>query len=191
ENAKSVSLLLRGGTEHVVDEVERAMEDALGGVASALRTGTIVGGGGATEVELARQLKDHAESVGGREQLAINAFAEALETVPRTLAENAGLDPIDVLVDLRSKHESGEKWAGIDVSSGESEDLFQKDVMEPLQIKTQAIQSASEAAELILRIDDVISASGEGGGGGGEPEMPGGGGPGGAPGGMGGMGGMM
>lgn len=190
ENAKSVSILVRGGTEHVVDEVERALEDAIGGISSALRTGKIVGGGGATEVHLAQELKDFADGVGGREQLAITAFAEALETVPRTLAENAGHDPIDVLVDLRSKHESGEQWAGIDVSSGQSEDLFKQNVIEPLQIKTQAIQSASEAAELILRIDDVIAATG--GSGGDEPEMPGGG-PGGAPGGgmPGGMGGMM
>ena len=190
--AKSVSLLIRGGTEHVVDEIERAMEDAIGGVSSALRNGKVVGGGGATEVELAQELRDYADTVGGREQLAINAFADALEVVPRTLAENAGLDPIDTLVDLRNKHDSGEVWSGIDVTSGKSEELFDKGVVEPKQIKTQAVQSASESAEMILRIDDVISASGfssDGGDeGGGPPGGPGGGMPGG---GMGGMGGMM
>ena len=189
--AKSVSILIRGGTEHVVDEIDRAMEDAIGAVTSALRNGQVVGGGGATEVELAKHLRDYADSVGGREQLAINAFADSLEVLPRTLAENAGFDPIDALVDLRNKHEDGETWAGLDVTSGKSETLLEKGVVEPKQIKTQAIQSASESAEMILRIDDVISASGfssDGDGGGGAP--PGGPG-GGMPGGMGGMGGMM
>ncbi len=188
--AKSVSILIRGGTEHVVDEIERAMEDAIGGVGSALRNGRIVGGGGATEVELAQELRDYADSVGGREQLAINAFADSLEVIPRTLAENAGFDPIDTLVDLRNKHDDGEVWAGLDVSSGKSEKLFDKGVVEPKQTKTQAVQSASESAEMILRIDDVISASGfdadDMGGGddaGGPPGGPGGG----MPGGMGGM----
>jgi thermosome len=190
--AKSVSILIRGGTEHVVDEIERAMEDAIGGVASALRNGRVVGGGGATEVELAQELRDYADSVGGREQLAINAFADSLEVIPRTLSENAGFDPIDSLVDLRNKHDDGETWAGLDVSSGESEKLFDKGVVEPKQTKTQAVQSASESAEMILRIDDVISASGfdsddmGGDDAGGPPSgggMPGGG--------MGGMGGMM
>jgi len=187
--AKSVSILIRGGTEHVVDEIERAMEDAIGGVSSALRNGRVVGGGGATEVELAQQLRDYADSVGGREQLAINAFADALEIIPRTLAENAGYDPIDTLVDLRNKHDDGETWAGIDVTSGKSQKLFDEGVVEPKQTKTQAVQSASESAEMILRIDDVISASGMGGDGdaGGPPGGPGGG----MPGGMGGMGGMM
>jgi thermosome len=188
--AKSVSILIRGGTEHVVDEIERAMEDAIGGVSSALRNGRVVGGGGATEVELAQELRDYADSVGGREQLAINAFADALEVIPRTLAENAGFDPIDTLVDLRNKHDDGEIWAGIDVTSGESEKLFDEGVVEPQQIKTQAVSSASEAAEMILRIDDVISASDVGGGD--EAGGPPAGGPGGPGGGMpGGMGGMM
>ncbi|QGA80244.1 thermosome subunit alpha [Candidatus Nanohalobium constans] len=188
--AKSVSILIRGGTEHVVDEIERAMEDAIGGVSSALRNGRVVGGGGATEVELAQELRDYADSVGGREQLAINAFADALEIIPRTLAENAGFDPIDTLVDLRNKHDDGETWSGINVTSGKSEKLFDEGVVEPQQTKTQAVSSASEAAEMILRIDDVISASGmgddDGAGGppaGGPPGGPGGG----MPGGMGGM----
>ncbi len=187
--AKSVSILIRGGTEHVVDEIERAMEDAIGGVSAALRNGRVVGGGGATEVELAKELRDYADSVGGREQLAINAFADALEVLPRTLSENAGFDPIDTLVDLRNRHDDGEVWAGIDVKTGKSQELFKEGVVEPKQTKTQAVTSASEAAEMILRIDDVISASGFSGGddeAGGAP--PGGGMPGG---GMGGMGGMM
>ncbi|MFB6242175.1 MAG: thermosome subunit alpha [Candidatus Nanosalina sp.] len=189
--AKSVSVLIRGGTDHVVDEIERAMEDAIGGVSSAVRNGKVVGGGGSTEVELAKELRDYADTVGGREQLAINAFADALEVIPRTLAENAGHDPIDTLVDLRNKHESGDEMAGLNVNSGESEALYDQGVVEPKQIKTQAVQSASESAEMILRIDDVIAAQGfdaDGGdAGGGPPEggMPGGGG------GMGGMGGLM
>lgn len=186
--AKSVSILIRGGTEHVVDEIERAMEDAIGGVSSALRNGRVVGGGGATEVELAQELRDYADSVGGRGQLAINAFADALEIIPRTLAENAGFDPIDTLVDLRNKHDDGETWSGINVTSGESQLLFEEGVVEPQQTKTQAVSSASEAAEMILRIDDVISASGGGDEAGGPP-AGGPGGPGGMPGG--GMGGMM
>ncbi len=185
-HAKSVSILMRGGTEHVVDEIERAMEDALGSVSTALRNGQVVGGGGATEVELARELRNYADSVGGREQLAINAFADSLEVIPRTLAENAGFDPIDTLVELRNQHENGEIWAGIDVTSGKSEKLFEKGVVEPKQTKTQAVQSASEAAEMILRIDDVISASGFTGG-----DDEGGGAAGGPPGGAGGMGGGM
>lgn len=182
--AKSVSVLIRGGTDHVVDEIERAMEDAIGAVASAIRHGRVVGGGGATEVELAQELRDYADSVGGREQLAINAFADALEVIPRTLAENAGHDPIDTLVDLRNQHDAGKKMAGINVNSGESEELYEQGVVEPRQTKTQAVQSASEASEMILRIDDVIAAKGfdaDGGQGGGPP----GGGPGG------GMGGLM
>jgi thermosome len=187
--AKSVSVLIRGGTEHVVDEIERAMEDAIGAVSSAIQHGKVVGGGGATEVELAQELRDYADSVGGREQLAINAFADALEVVPRTLAENAGHDPIDTLVELRNRHDSGEKMAGINIDSGESEDLYEQGVVEPRQIKTQAVQSASESAEMILRIDDVIAASGFDADGGGEAGGPPAGGPGGGPGG--GMGGLM
>ena len=189
--AKSVSVLIRGGTDHVVDEIERAMEDAIGAVSSAIQHGKVVGGGGATEVELAQELRDYADSVGGREQLAINAFADALEVIPRTLAENAGHDPIDTLVDLRNKHDEGQTMAGINVNSGKSEQLYEQGVVEPRQTKTQAVQSASESAEMILRIDDVIAAqgfdaNGGGGQGGGPPGGPGGG-PGGPGGGMGGL----
>jgi thermosome len=159
KSPKAVSILVRGGTEHVVDEVERGLEDAIGGIASALELGKIVAGGGSVEIEVAKALKQYAETVGGREQLAITAFAEAMEVIPRTLAENAGLDPIDKLVELRSAHEKGDnKWMGLDVFKGGVREMFTAGVIEPLKIKTQAVKSASEAAEMILRIDDVISA---------------------------------
>ena len=174
KNPKAVSILIRGGTDHVVDEVNRALDDAIGGVTAALEVGKIVGGGGSVEMEVAKHVKDYAQQVGGREQLALNAFAEAIESIPRALAENAGLDPIDVLVNLRSVHEkSGNKWMGIDVFDGKTKNMFDLGVIEPLKIKTQAIKSASEAAEMILRIDDVISAK-SGGGGGAPGGMPGG-----------------
>ena len=174
KNPKAVSILIRGGTDHVVDEVNRALDDAIGGVTAALEVGKIVGGGGSVEMEVAKHVKDYAQQVGGREQLALNAFAEAIESIPRALAENAGLDPIYVLVNLRSVHEkSGNKWMGIDVFDGKTKNMFDLGVIEPLKIKTQAIKSASEAAEMILRIDDVISAK-SGGGGGAPGGMPGG-----------------
>jgi len=183
---KAVSVLVRGGTEHVVDEVERALQDAIGGVAASLETGKVVAGGGAIEIELAKALKLTAEKVSGREQLAMNAFAEAIEIIPRTLAENAGLDTIDKLVELRSSHEKPEgKYNGLDVFDNKVKDMKVEGVIEPLKIKTQAIKSASEAAEMILRIDDVISAKNMGGDGG-APAMPAG-----MPPGMGGMPGMM
>ncbi len=156
---KAVSILIRGGTEHVVEEVERAMEDAVGGVASALEVGKIVAGGGAAEEAVAKSLKEFSQGFSGREQLAILAFADAMEVVPRTLAENAGLDPIDTLVELRSAHDAGKRYAGVDVFTGKIVDMAAAGVIEPLKIKTQAITSASEAAEMILRIDDVIAAS--------------------------------
>ena len=192
ENAKSVTLLLRGGTEHVVDEIERAIEDSLGVVSVTLEDGKVLPGGGAPETELALQLRQFADSVGGREQLAVEAFADALEVVPRTLAENAGLDPIDSLVDLRSRHDAGEFGAGLDAYTGDVIDMEAEGVVEPLRVKTQAIESATEAAVMILRIDDVIAAGDLKGGGsddGGDEGGPGGA-PGGMGGGMGGMGGM-
>jgi thermosome len=191
EDAKSVTLILRGGTEHVVDEVERAVEDSLGVTRATLEDGEVLPGGGAPETELSLRLREFADSVGGREQLAIEAFAEALDVVPRTLAENAGLDPIDSLVDLRSRHDAGEFAAGLDAYTGEIIDMEEEGVVEPLRVKTQAIESATEAAVMILRIDDVIaagdlSASRDDGD---DDEMPPGGG--GMGGGMGGMGGGM
>ena len=170
KNPKSVTILVRGGTEHVVDEVKRAVEDAIGDVIAVLRTGKVVAGAGAPEIEVARQLRDFANTLSGREQLAVQAFAESIEIIPRTLAENAGLDPIDVLAELKAAHEKGEKWAGINVFSGKVINAWDSGIIEPLKIKTQALKSASEAAILILRIDDVIA--------GGKEEMPGGKGPG-------------
>ena len=179
KNPKAVSILIRGGTEHVVDEVERAIEDAIGAVSSALEVGKIVAGGGAPEEAVAKELREFAQSYSGREQLAILAFADAIEIIPRTLAENAGIDPIDILVELRSAHEDGKETHGINVYTGKIVDMKAEGVIEPLKIKTQAIKSAAEAAEMILRIDDIISAGRLEKGG--APQMP--------PGGMGGMGG--
>ena len=178
-NPKSVTIIIRGGTEHVVAEVKRAIEDAIGDLASALTNGSVVGGAGAPEMEVSKGLKEYARSFSGREQLAINAFANAMEIIPKTLAENAGLDPIDVLTEMKAEHQKGNKWAGIDVFSGKVVDAWENGVIEPLQIKTQAINSAAEVSMMILRIDDVIAGSGSGSGG--MPEMPPG---------MGGMGGM-
>ena len=156
-NPKSITVLIKGGTIHVVAEAKRAMTDAIGDVAAALKTGTVVAGAGAPEIEVARQLRKFANSLSGREQLAVLAFANALEIVPRTLAENAGLDPIDVLTELKAAHDQKRKWAGIDVFRGKVIDSWNAGVIEPLKIKTQAISSASEVAQMILRIDDVIA----------------------------------
>ncbi len=181
ENPKSVSIILRGGTEHVVDELARMMEDALRVVGVALEDGKLVAGGGAPEIELALRMREYAATVGGREQLAIEAFADATEIIPKTLAENAGFDQIDTLVALRSSHDKGGKTMGLDMETGKPTEMLDKNVVEPLRVKTQAINSAAESAIMILRIDDVIASKS----GGGAPDMGGMGG-----GGMGGMGGM-
>ncbi|MGM0405273.1 MAG: thermosome subunit beta [Thermoplasmatota archaeon] len=187
EEGRAVSLLLRGGTEHVVDELERAIHDALKVVAVAIEDGAILPGGGATEIELSNKLKDYAGTIKGREQLAVNAFADALTIIPRTLAENAGLDGIDVLMGLNTAHEKdGLLRQGIEINSGEIQDMIDAKVIEPFRVKNQAIQAATEVANMILRIDDVVASKG-GGGGGEEAGGP----PGGMPGGMGGMPGMM
>ncbi|MBS3113063.1 TCP-1/cpn60 chaperonin family protein [Candidatus Woesearchaeota archaeon] len=182
-NPKAVTILVRGGTEHVIDEVKRALDDSIGVLASAIRNGKVVAGGGAIEIELAKKLRYFADSLSGREQLAVNAFADAIEVIPRTLAENAGLDPIDMITGLKAAHDRGQKWAGVDVFNGKVTDSWADGIIEPLQIKTQAVQSAAEVAIMILRIDDVIA----GASGGAQQGMP--------PGGMGGMppgmGGMM
>ena len=159
--AKSVTLFVRGSTKHIVDEIVRAIEDAIGVVAATVEDDKVVAGGGAPEIAMAKKLKDYADSISGREQLAVNAFAEALEIVPKTLAENAGLDSIDSLVDLRAAHENSSVM-GLDVFTGKVADMKEAGVIEPKRVKKQAIQSASEAAEMILRIDDVIASSGKG-----------------------------
>lgn len=173
---KSVSILIRGGAEHVVDEVERAIKDSVGGVIAAIQEKKVVVGAGATEIELSKKLKEFAQGYSGREQFAMLAFAEALEVVPRTLAENAGLDAIDMLVSLRAAHDEGKVNFGLDVSHGEVKDMWKEGVIEPLKIKTQAIKSGSEAAEMILRIDDVVNAGKLEKGPGSSPMMPPGGG---------------
>ncbi|NQS77965.1 MAG: thermosome subunit [Methanoculleus bourgensis] len=162
ENPKAVSVIIRGGTEHVVDELDRAIEDALRVVSVAVEDKKFVAGGGAPEIELSLRLREYAATVGGRAQLAIEAFATALEIIPRTLAENAGLDPIDMLVALRAAHEKGGasgKYMGLDVFNAVSGNMLDAGVVEPLRVKTQAVSSAAEAAVMILRIDDVIAAS--------------------------------
>ena len=167
KNPKAVSIIIRGGTEHVVDSLERALEDALRVVGVVIEDEKLVAGGGSPEVELSLRLSEYAATLKGREQLAVTKFANALEVIPRTLAENAGLDPIDMMVELKSQHEKGNKNAGLDVYTGDVIEMMDKGVVEPLRVKTQAINSATESAVMILRIDDVIASTG-----GGEGEMP-------------------
>jgi thermosome len=175
KNPKAVSILIRGGTEHVVDEIERSLDDALNVVRVAIEDGKMTAGGGATSMELAMGLKDFAASVSGREQMAIDAYASALEAVPTALAENAGLDPIDVLIDLRKAHKAGNKYAGINVFTGKVVNMRKENVLEPLRVGKQAISSATDAAIMILRIDDVVAAKGgDKGGPPGRGGMPGG-----------------
>jgi thermosome len=179
----AVTVVIRGGSEHVVDEAERSFHDAICVVRNAIEDHKIVAGGGAPEAETAKQLRDYALEVGGREQLAIEAYAEALETIPLTIAENSGLDPIDILVELRSKHANPEnKWFGVQVKTGKIADMLADNIIEPLRVKQQVIKSATEAACMLLRIDDVVASKGMKGGG--PPGGPGGGMPGGMPGGM-------
>jgi thermosome len=160
-NEKIISIILRGGTEQVVDNLARAIHDALMVVGVVLEDGHVVAGGGSPEIELALRLREYAASLKGREQLAVNKFAEAIEVIPVTLAETSGLDHIDKLVELKSSHEAGEKYAGLNVFTNEIEDMKAAGVVEPLKVKLQAIDSASEAASMILRIDDVIAATKE------------------------------
>ncbi|MBE0519810.1 TCP-1/cpn60 chaperonin family protein [Candidatus Bathyarchaeota archaeon] len=158
KNPRAVTILIRGGTERIVDEAERSLHDALCVVRDIVEEPKVLAGGGAPELEVSRGLKKYAGMLPGREQLAVECFAEALETVPVTLTENAGLDPIDVLSELRARHEKGETWAGIEVHSGKVQDMTQAGVLEPLAVKKQIIKSATEAASMILKIDDVIAA---------------------------------
>ena len=159
KNPKAVSIIIRGGTEHVVDELERAIHDALMVVSVVIKDKKVVAGGGAPEVEVAIQLRKWAAEEIGRSQLAVEAFASAMEVIPRSLAENSGLDPIDMLVSLRSAHEAGKTNFGLDVDAAKPADMVKAGVVEPLRVKTQAINSAAEAAVMILRIDDVIASS--------------------------------
>ena len=159
KNPKAVTVLVRGGTEKIVDEAERSIHDALSVVRDVVQKPKVAAGGGAPEMEVASLLREWAGSLSGREQLAAFSFAEALEVIPTTLAENAGLDPIDILVELRSRHEKGEKWTGVDVPGGKVGDMAKLGVYEPLAVKEQIIKSASESASMILRIDDVIAAA--------------------------------
>ncbi len=160
KNPRSVGILIRAGLERMVDEAERAMTDALSVVSDVIEHNKIVAGGGAVEVEIAKELRDYAAKVGGREQLAIEAFADAIEVIPRTLAENAGLEPIDIIVELRSGHEKTDgHHMGVNVFTGKVEDMYGNGVVEPAIVKEQAVKSATESASMILRIDDVIAAS--------------------------------
>jgi len=176
KNPKSVTIFVRAGSQQVVDEAERSITDVIGAVSSVMELGMYVIGGGAIEIDVANGVRAYSSDVGGREQLAIGKFADALEVIPRTLAESAGMDAIDTIVNLRSKHRTKEGGNyGVDIFASTIGDMTKRGVFEPLKVKTQAISSASEAAEIILRIDDMISARSRPGGGGG---------------GMGGMGGM-
>jgi len=179
KNPRSVAILIRGADKRFLDEAERSVHDALCVVRDVVQEPKIVAGGGGPEMEVARALRGYAETLPGREQLAVHSFGEAMEIVPLTLGENAGLDPIDLLLELRTRHEKGEKWAGVDVFEGKIKDMRKLEVYEPLAVKKQTIKSATEAATMILRIDDVI-ASGKMK----APAMPPGGMPGGGYGGM-------
>ena len=179
KNPKAVSILVRGGTEHVADEIERSIVDSIHVVAAAVEDGKYVSGGGSAASEIAFHIREYATKIGGRQQLAIERFANAVEEIPRALSENAGLGAIDVIINLRNAHAKGKKNAGINVYSGEIEDMDKIGVIEPIRVGKQAIDAATEAAVMILRIDDVIATKGSKGGAG----APGG------PGGEGGMGG--
>ena len=178
KNPKAVTILVRGGSQRVVDEAERSLHDALMVVKDVMEKPAIVAGGGAPEANIASNLRAWANKLSGREQLAVQKFAEALEIIPLTLSENAGMDPIDTMTELRSKQSKGAKWTGIDVKELKVVDMMKKDIIEPVSVKEQIIKSASEAANMILRIDDVIATSksagaGPPGGGGGMGGMPG------------------
>jgi len=178
KNPKAVSILIRGGTDRIVDEADRSIHDALCVIRDVVQEPKIVAGGGAPEIEIARKLRRYAEGLAGRERLAVLAFAEAIEVIPTTLAENAGMDPIDAISELQSRHEKGELWAGLNALEGKVSDLSKMEVYEPTQVKVQAIKSATEASTMLLKIDDIIAAT--------KMSMPAGGpgGPGGMPGGM-------
>ncbi len=183
KHPKSVTILIRGGSQRVVDEADRSVHDALMVVKDVLEKPAIVAGGGAPESFVAGKVREWANTLSGREQLAAEKFAEAMEAIPLTLAENAGMDPIDTITELRARQGKGSKWTGVDVKNAKITDVSKLDIVEPVSVKEQIVKSATEAASMILRIDDVIASSKSAGG------PPGGGMPPGA-GGMGGMGGM-
>ncbi|MGI0086756.1 MAG: thermosome subunit beta [Nitrosotalea sp.] len=172
KNPKAITILIRGGSQRVVDEVDRSLHDSLMVVKDVIEKPAVVAGGGAPEEFLASNLKDWADRFEGREQLAIKKYAEALEIIPLTIAENAGMDPINTMVTLRAKHSQGKKWTGIDARNTRVADMYSLDIIEPVVVKEQIIKSATEAACMILRIDDVIASSGKGGGRGGPPMPP-------------------
>ncbi|MDD3351397.1 MAG: thermosome subunit beta [Candidatus Methanomethylophilaceae archaeon] len=157
---KTVSVLVRGGTNHVADEVERSLVDAWSAVRVAVEDGLVECGGGSKEMEIAMRLRDYAATIGGREQLALEAFASAMEVIPTTLAENAGLDPINMIIEMRKQHKEGKINAGINPFTGKVEDMAKLNVIEPYRVGKHAINSATDAAVMILRIDDVIASSG-------------------------------
>ena len=159
KNPKAVTILVRGGTQQVVDEAERAVIDAIGSVTSAIKAGKVVVGGGACEMSVSMKLRNYAKEIGGREQLAIEGFANALEVIPKTLAETAGMNPLDIIVALKNKHKKGSSNFGVNVLEGKIDDMAKNKVIEPTNIKTQAINSASEVTQMILRIDDVIAGT--------------------------------
>jgi chaperonin GroEL (HSP60 family) len=161
EKAKAVSIILHGVSEQFLEEMERALDDSLNVVLDVIRSGKIVAGGGAPEIVVAEKLRQYASTLEGREQLAIRAFADAVESIPLTLAENAGFDPVDSLAALRAKSGQGMKNFGLDITSGQPADMLARGVVEPLKVKTQAIKSAAEAATMVLRVDDVIAAKRE------------------------------
>jgi chaperonin GroEL (HSP60 family) len=160
KNPKAVSIIIRGSTKHITDELERALHDSLSVVRVAIEDGYIITGGGSSFISTSMYLKKFAPTIGGREQMAIEAFAKALEIIPKVLAENAGLDPIDLLIDLKNKHSKGtmNQNVGIDINSGVTDDMMHLKVIEPLKVQTHAIESATETAIMILRIDDVIAS---------------------------------
>ncbi len=161
QGAKAVTIVIRGSTEQLMENIERALEDALWSVGTVLQSKKIVPGGGAPEIEIAEKIRQYASTLGGREQLAVEAFADALEAIPTALAENAGLDPLDMLVGLKSKHAESNNY-GLDVNRGIAVDMIEQGVVEPLKVKIQAIKSAVDAATMVLRVDDVIAAKVEG-----------------------------
>jgi thermosome len=158
-NPKAVSILIRGGTERVVDEAERSLHDALCVIRDVVEDPKVVAGGGAPEIEVARRLREYAETVTGRERLAVNKYADAIEVIPVTLAENSGMDPIDALSEMQSRHTKGELWAGVNGLEGKISDMAELDVYEPLAVKVQALKSATESSTMLLKIDDIIAAA--------------------------------